>query len=146
MDRSSFNSSISASILFAFLIAHLNTSINLIHLILDGKVPILGDLSRAVYRNFQILFNVKGVPLSDTIVSGNPNLANSSCNTFIVVLVVGVVHLKTSSHFVNLSTMTKKCSFYRTGTVNMFVYLRSWIEFYGRCLWLPMHSFCTISP
>ena len=43
----------------------------------------------------------------DTMVSGNPNLANSSCNTFIVVFVVGVLYLRTSGDFVKLSTMTK---------------------------------------
>ena len=47
------------------------------------------------------------MPLSDTMVFGNPNLANSFCNIFIVVLVVGVLDLKTSGHFVKLSTMTK---------------------------------------
>ena len=100
---------------------------------------ILGDLSRAIYRNFQILFDVNGGPLSDPMVSGNPNLANSSCNTFIVILVVGVLHLKNSGHFVKLSVITKNvCSFYRTGIVNMktrrrFVCLWPWIEFYGRC-------------
>ena len=49
------------------------------------------------------------MPLSDTIVSGNPNLAKSSCNIF-VVFVVRVVHLKTSGHFVKLS---KYVPFYR---------------------------------
>ena len=42
------------------------------------------------------------------MVSDNLNLENSSCNTFIVVFVVGVLHLKTSGHFVKLSTMIKK--------------------------------------
>ena len=53
-------------------------------------------------------FEVNGVPLSDTMVSGNPNFANSSCNTFIVVFVVGVLHLKTYDYFVKLSSTTKK--------------------------------------
>ena len=45
------------------------------------------------------------MPLSDTMVSGNPNLANIS---FIVVFAIGVLHQKTSDHFVKLSTMIKK--------------------------------------
>ena len=70
-------------------------------------MPILGDLSRAIYRNFHF-FYINGVSLSDTMVSGNPNFANSPCISFILVFVVGVFNLKTSGHFVKLSTMTKK--------------------------------------
>ena len=57
MDRNSCNSSFPVLIPFAFLIALLNTSINLstCPFIFDGEVPILDDLSRVIYRKFQIL-------------------------------------------------------------------------------------------
>ena len=89
------------------------------------------------------------MPLSDTMVSGNPNLENSSCNTFIVVLVVGVLHLKTG-YFVKLSTMTKSMfllldrhSQYVNETTVCLSSAMDWILW--EVLLLPMRSFCSIS-
>ena len=105
MDRNSCNSSFSASVSFAFLIALLNTSINLSTNLFDLRWQGV-DFLVIIENNLQILY-VNGVPLSNTIVSGNPNLSNSSCISF-VVLVIGVLQLKTSGHFLKLS-IDKKC-------------------------------------
>ena len=110
MGRNSCNSPFSASIPFDFLIALLNTSINLSSNPFD-LAWLCADFRWFIERKLHIFsnsFDVNGVLLSDTMVPSNLNLANSSCNTFIVVLVIGVLHLKTSGYFVKLSTITKK--------------------------------------
>ena len=61
---------------------------------------------KGFYKSFQNL-SEKTVALSDTIVSGKPNLANNLCKKSIVTLLVGVLHLQTSGYFVKLSTTMK---------------------------------------
>ena len=52
-------------------------------------------------------FAINCVPLSDTIVSGIPNLAKSLCKNLIVQLHVGFLHFITSGHFEKLSNTIK---------------------------------------
>ena len=48
-------------------------------------------------------FDIKCVALSEIIVSGQQDLANSSCKILIIIVDVGLLHFSTSGHLVKLS-------------------------------------------
>ena len=97
------------SFLSNFFNAHLKVSTNFSACPLDhgwyGAV-VMYTIKKALQKILNS-FAVNYVPLSDTIVSGIPNLGKSSYKNLILSLHVGFLHFITSGHFEKLSTTIK---------------------------------------